>query len=322
MARSRGSDYSATRGGSGGGSSSGASYGRGGAARGFGRGGGGFPSRTSDAPPSTTRAPRDIVVLLVNAGLWLGHDGLVDAFDRGIATNAADIKNETVVHARPDIVHQCLLGIFDSEFGAAGRVRVFISTTKGKTIEVSPSLRPPRTFDRFKGLMATLLRDGNVTPQAAASPDCDGRHAASDARPLLQILQGSVAPLIPEGAEVIGITNSKFAPIATPLAVAEYCGRNPASQELRGGRKGAVAFFCIDCRDEGDAADEPCVTKLVSLSPYPQAPHTQAIRLCEGFNFLQCAKARQADAAVPAASGASTVGATGVRQPARRQRDE
>ena len=195
------------------------------------------------------------------------------------------VKNESVVFARPDIVHQCLLGIFDSEMGAAGRVRVFIYTTRGKTIEVSPHLRPPRTYDRFKGLMATVLRDGKVLPNADANPGNSG-YTSTGGAPLLQILQGSIAPIIPEGADVIGITNAKYANIATPLAVAEYCKKNPVSQQLRGGRKGAMGFFCIDCRDEADPSEEPSITKLVSLSPYPQAAHIQAIRLCEGFQFL------------------------------------
>lgn len=250
------------------------------------------PQHHHHSIPSFNKPPQDICIFLVNAGLYPGQDGLVDAYDRGLST---DVKNESVMSARPDIVHQCLLSIFDSELGASGRVRVFIYTTRGKTIEVSPHLRPPRTYDRFKGLIATVLRDGKVLPNEDAATS-GGEHShhfnstTTGGAPLLQILQGSIAPMIPEGADVIGITNAKYANIATPLAVAQYCTKNPISQQLRGGRKGVSAFFCIDCRDEADPAEEPCVTKLVSLSPYPQAPHVQAIRLCEGFQFLNPTK--------------------------------
>ena len=261
--------------------------------RGSDRGGfrGGYGGGNSSAPQQQNRTPQDICIFLVNAGLYLGQDGLVDAYDRGLSTG---LKNESVMNARPDIVHQCLLSIYDSELGASGRVRVFIYTTRGKTIEVSPHMRPPRTYERFKGLMATLLRDGKVLPNADAATSGDNaphfNSTTTNGAPLLQILQGSIAPMIPEGADVIGITNAKYANIATPVAVAQYCTKNPVSQQLRGGRKGVSAFFCIDCRDEADPSEEPSVTKLVSLSPYPQSAHIQAIRLCEGFQFLNPTK--------------------------------
>lgn len=253
-------------------------------------------------------------MFLVNAGLWLGQDGLVEAYDRGMST--ATVKNDSVVNARPDIVHQCLLSIFDSEFGSAGRVRVFIYTTRGKTIEVSPNLRPPRTYERFKGLMATLLRDGKVLANPAGGGGNSGegeqqanRFPPAHQQPLMQILQGSIAPMIPEGADVIGITNAKYATIATPVAVAEYCHKNPVGANLRGGRKNAFAFFAVDCRDEADPSEEPCVTKLVSLSPYPMSPHSQAIRLCEAFQFVHTKKAEEKAAAKTTSSGAPSAAA-------------
>jgi len=59
--------------------------------------------------------------------------------------------------ARPDITHQCLLTLLDSPINKAGRLQIFIHTAKGVLIEVNPSVRIPRTFKRFAGLMVQLL---------------------------------------------------------------------------------------------------------------------------------------------------------------------
>lgn len=45
----------------------------------------------------------------------------------------------------------------DSPINKAGRLQIYISTAKGVLIEVSPSVRIPRTFKRFAGLMVQLL---------------------------------------------------------------------------------------------------------------------------------------------------------------------
>ncbi|RMD42142.1 hypothetical protein DV735_g2994, partial [Chaetothyriales sp. CBS 134920] len=62
-----------------------------------------------------------------------------------------------ISEARPDITHQCLLTLLDSPINKAGRLQIFIHTAKGVLIEVSPTVRIPRTFKRFAGLMVQLL---------------------------------------------------------------------------------------------------------------------------------------------------------------------
>merc|ERR1712000_649598 len=65
--------------------------------------------------------------------------------------------NRDISDARPDITHQCLLPLLDSPVNKAGRLQIYIHTAKGVLIEVSPSVRIPRTFKRFAGLMVQLL---------------------------------------------------------------------------------------------------------------------------------------------------------------------
>ncbi|KAI9753615.1 MAG: Elongation of fatty acids protein 2 [Chaenotheca gracillima] len=65
--------------------------------------------------------------------------------------------NRDISEARPDITHQCLLTLLDSPVNKAGKLQIFIHTAKGVLIEVSPTVRIPRTFKRFAGLMVQLL---------------------------------------------------------------------------------------------------------------------------------------------------------------------
>lgn len=45
----------------------------------------------------------------------------------------------------------------DSPINKAGKLQIYIHTAKGVLIEVSPTVRIPRTFKRFAGLMVQLL---------------------------------------------------------------------------------------------------------------------------------------------------------------------
>ena len=56
-----------------------------------------------------------------------------------------------------DFSTQCLLTLLDSPINKAGKLQIYISTAKGVLIEVSPTVRIPRTFKRFAGLMVQLL---------------------------------------------------------------------------------------------------------------------------------------------------------------------
>lgn len=59
--------------------------------------------------------------------------------------------------ARPDITHSCLLSLLDSPLNKAGMLQIYIHTMRNVLICVNPSVRIPRTFKRFAGLMVQLL---------------------------------------------------------------------------------------------------------------------------------------------------------------------
>src|ERR1700744_1437323 len=57
---------------------------------------------------------------------------------------------------------QCLLTLLDSPINKAGRLQIYIHTAKDVLIEVSPTVRIPRTFKRFAGLMVQLLQRHSI----------------------------------------------------------------------------------------------------------------------------------------------------------------
>ncbi|TID13994.1 ribosomal RNA small subunit methyltransferase NEP1 [Venturia nashicola] len=66
-------------------------------------------------------------------------------------------QGRDISDARPDITHQCLLTLLDSPINKAGKLQIYIHTARGVLIEVNPTVRIPRTFKRFAGLMVQLL---------------------------------------------------------------------------------------------------------------------------------------------------------------------
>ncbi|KJR79919.1 essential for mitotic growth 1 [Sporothrix schenckii 1099-18] len=98
------------------------------------------------------------------------HIGVMRKMNRDISDARPDITHQ-VCHssspvARPRAADapsctetwtQCLLTLLDSPINKAGKLQIYILTAKDVLIEVSPTVRIPRTFKRFAGLMVQLL---------------------------------------------------------------------------------------------------------------------------------------------------------------------
>lgn len=67
---------------------------------------------------------------------------------------------------RPDIVHISLLNMLESPLNKEGLLEVYVHTYPGHVIFVDPSVRLPRNYNRFIGLMEQLLKYGKVPPKA------------------------------------------------------------------------------------------------------------------------------------------------------------
>jgi rRNA small subunit pseudouridine methyltransferase Nep1 len=99
------------------------------------------------------------------------HQGILAKTGRDIADARPDITHQvscspdthpssssSAVVVFADTTPQCLLTLLDSPLNKAGLLQVYIHTAKGVLIEVNPSVRIPRTFKRFSGLMGKSTR--------------------------------------------------------------------------------------------------------------------------------------------------------------------
>lgn len=66
---------------------------------------------------------------------------------------------------RPDITHLCLLNALGSPLNKSGNLKIFLHTIHNKIFEINPKIRIAKNFNRFKGLMAKLLIDGNIVTE-------------------------------------------------------------------------------------------------------------------------------------------------------------
>ncbi|KAI9787670.1 MAG: 18S rRNA pseudouridine methyltransferase [Geoglossum umbratile] len=97
------------------------------------------------------------------------HIGVLRKMNRDISNARPDITHQVCIHliwSDPLVQYgwlylgsllQCLLTLLDSPVNKAGKLQIYIHTAKGVLIEVSPTVRIPRTFKRFAGLMVQLL---------------------------------------------------------------------------------------------------------------------------------------------------------------------
>lgn len=67
---------------------------------------------------------------------------------------------------RPDIVQLSLLAALETPLNAEGLLSVYVHTLGGYVISVDPSVRLPRNYLRFVGLMEQLFEEGAVPPKS------------------------------------------------------------------------------------------------------------------------------------------------------------
>ncbi|MFX1235300.1 MAG: 16S rRNA methyltransferase [Promethearchaeota archaeon] len=63
---------------------------------------------------------------------------------------------------RPDILHNCLLNALGSPLSKNKLLKIYFHTINNRIFEINPEIRITRNYNRFKGLIAKLLIDGNI----------------------------------------------------------------------------------------------------------------------------------------------------------------
>ncbi|MEB3759937.1 MAG: 16S rRNA methyltransferase [Desulfurococcales archaeon] len=90
---------------------------------------------------------------------------------------------------RPDILHVALMTVLDSPLVEKGILDIYFHTVENRIFHVDPVTRIPKSYERFRGLMAQLLRVGHVPPGAD--------------NPLIYELGISIDDLLDDGSERI-----------------------------------------------------------------------------------------------------------------------
>ncbi|GAA94136.1 uncharacterized protein L969DRAFT_368993 [Mixia osmundae IAM 14324] len=150
--------------------------------------------------------------------------------------------NREVASARPDITHQCLLTLLDSPINKAGLLQVYIHTAKGVLIEVNPTVRIPRTFKRFSGLMVQLLHRLSI-------------RSVTGSEKLLKVIKNPITDHLPSNSYKITLSfDSK------PVRLSEYLPTLP--------RDASVVVFVGAMASGPDNFADHMVDEKIAISQY------------------------------------------------------
>jgi len=135
-----------------------------------------------------------VVVILEKASLELHHGKkgkeIMNCDDH---RNQISRSGKDFASYRPDIVHDCLKSLLDSPLNKAGKLQIYIHTANNILIEISPTLRIPRTYKRFAGLMAELVDRHKI--RAANSRDI-----------LMKVIANPISQYLPVGGHKIALS--------------------------------------------------------------------------------------------------------------------
>ncbi len=165
---------------------------------------------------------------------------------------------------RPDIAHQELLALIDSPLNKAGCLQVYIRTCKNVLIEVNPSIRIPRTYKRFSGLIVQLLHKMKIK-------------AGNTSTTLMKVVKNPFSMHIPPGSRVYGMScqGTLYSPngLATALVPPE------STSNL------APICFVIGAMASGHISveDHPYIEKMISVSEYPLSGAAAISRILGGI---------------------------------------
>lgn len=149
---------------------------------------------------------------------------------------------------------QCLLTLLDSPINKAGRLQIYIHTAKGVLIEVSPTVRIPRTFKRFAGLMVQLLHRLSI-------------RSTNSQEKLLKVIKNPITDHLPPNCRKV--TLSFDAPV---VRVREYIADLDEEESI-------CVFVGAMAKGADDFADA-MVDEKISISNYSLSASVACSKFC------------------------------------------
>lgn len=166
---------------------------------------------------------------------------------------------------RPDILHSELLSLLDSPLNKAGLLKIYIQTKKRVLIDVNPSIRIPRTFKRFSGLMVQLLHKMKI-------------RAGTESTTLLKVIKNPFSQYLPAGTRCYGM--SCKGKLYSPLALIQSVVATSAPEDMT-----EPVCFIVGAMSTGHITldDHPYMEHMFSISEYPLAGATALSRIMGGI---------------------------------------
>lgn len=228
------------------------------------------PAKATDSKKNNSKSKQKIIVLLDLAKLETvkTRRGTFELLNCDDHRDLCRKHKKNPAEYRPDICHQELLALIDSPLNKAGHLQVYIKTQKNVLIEVHPSIRIPRTYKRFSGLIVQLLHKMKIKASN------DGGTA------LMKVIKNPFSQYLPAGTHCYGMSckGTLYSPYALARALVP---EDPYS--LADGVP--PVCFVIGAMSTGsiDHNDHPYIEKMISISDYPLSGAAAIARILSGI---------------------------------------
>ena len=193
-----------------------------------------------------------LYIILEHANLELTKDKknpeIINSVDH---MNLIKKMNKSYEDYRPDVLHHCLLNLFESPLNKMGMLQVYIRTKENVLIEISPKTKIPRTIKRFCGLMGQLLQNYRI-------------RALNSSEVLLKVIKNPITQYIPFGCPIIS-TNEKSKLIKLEEYIDNLKNNNVA--------------FVVGAISKGDV-NVDYMTDTVSISSFPLTAGIVCSKIC------------------------------------------
>jgi len=149
-----------------------------------------------------------------------------------------------------------LLALLDSPLNKAGMLQIFIKTDNNLMIEINPQIRIPRTYKRFKGLMAQLLTKLKIR----------GEHFQEF---LMKVIKNDLTKILPIGCKKVSLTTQ-----AKKVDLQEYINK----------QKDETMVFAIGAVSQGHPTD--CLDYIdysICISKFSLSAATCCYKLTQCF---------------------------------------
>ena len=196
-----------------------------------------------------------LYIILEHANLELTKDKknheIINSDDH---RNLIKKMNKSFEDFRPDVLHHCLLNLFESPLNKAGMLQVFIRTKENVLIEISPKTKIPRTIKRFCGLMGQLLQKYRI-------------RAMNSSEVLLKVIKNPITQYIPFGCPIIS-TSEKSNTVKLEDYIYNLKSNNVA--------------FVVGAISKGDVNID-YMTDTISISSFPLTAGIVCSKICTAF---------------------------------------